>query len=138
MTEQAGPILSGTSGSVRRFVRHYLEMVVAMVAGMLVIDPVLDLVVGSASHRVEVDSLVMATSMAIAMAAWMRFRRHGVAPIVEMSLAMYAGFVVLFPLLWSGWLDAAGVMTGGHILMLLFMLAAMLARRGEYARPHTR
>ncbi|NIK59073.1 hypothetical protein BJY22_004790 [Kribbella shirazensis] len=107
-----------------------------MAVGMLVINPVLGLALGPVANRVEVDSLAMATSMAVAMAAWMRFRGHRVRPIVEMSLAMYAGFVVLFPLLWAGRIDAGGLMTGGHVLMLLFMLAAMLARPREYAAKH--
>lgn len=126
------------TGSRRRFARHYLEMVVAMAAGMMLIHPLLALATGSASSRVEVDSLVMATSMSVAMAAWMRFRGHPVRLIVEMSLAMYAGFVVLFPFLWSGLIDAGGLMTGGHVLMLVFMLAAMLARPTDYATAHPR
>lgn len=128
------------SARVWRFVRHYVEMVLAMAAGMLLLYPVLDLagglVWGSVSSRVDVDSLVMATSMSFAMAGWMWFRGHRARPIVEMSLAMYAGFVVLFPLLWTGHLAADGVMRGGHVLMLLFMLAAMLARAAEYGAAH--
>ncbi len=132
MTEQLKGVRS-TGSAKSAFVRHFVEMVVAMVAGMLVIDPVLGFAIDPVSSRVEVDALRMATSMGVAMAAWMRFRGHRVRPIVEMCLAMYAGFVVLFPLLWAERIDAAGLMTGGHVLMLLFMLAAMLARPREYA-----
>jgi hypothetical protein len=83
-------------------------------------------------HRTDVDSLAMATAMVVPMSLWMRFRRHSPMLILEMSLAMYAGFVVLFPFLWTGMLDAMGVTTLGHVLMLLFMLVAMVARRAEY------
>lgn len=129
------------AGSRRAFVRHLVEMLLAMVLGMATLLPLWELVTGGQPdggwvHRAEVESLVMATAMALPMALWMRFRGHRVAPIIEMSLAMYAGFVVLFPFLWLGALDAGGVMMIGHVLMLVFMLAAMLARYGEYSHSH--
>lgn len=74
----------------------------------------------------------MATTMALPMAGWMRFRGHPWALGLEMSAAMYAGFVILFPALWLGALDAADVLIYGHVLMLVFMLVAMLWRREEY------
>lgn len=128
-------------GSRRAFVRHFGEMLLVMVVGMVALLPLWELVTGGQPdgawvHRAEVESLVMATAMALPMALWMRFRGHRLAPIVEMSLAMYAGFVVLFPFLWLGSLDAGGVMMIGHVLMLVFMLGAMLARYGEYSHSH--
>lgn len=130
-------------GSRRAFVRHFVEMLLAMVVGMAALLPLWELVTGGQPdtvwvHRAEVESLVMATAMALPMALWMRFRGHRLAPIVEMSLAMYAGFVVLFPFLWLGSTDAGGVMMIGHVLMLVFMLGAMLARYGEYSHSHHR
>ncbi|MEU6135096.1 hypothetical protein [Nocardioides sp. NPDC047086] len=74
--------------------------------------------------------------MVIPMAAWMRLRGHGSRPILEMSAAMYAGFAVLFPFLWIGVIDAGGLILLGHVLMLLLMLVAMLARPGEYSGSH--
>ncbi|MFJ2755759.1 hypothetical protein ACIO3S_09185 [Nocardioides sp. NPDC087217] len=123
------------------FALHYLQMVIAMAVGMMLLYPLWLLAVGGAPesawvHRADVDSLVMATTMVIPMAAWMRFRGHGPRPIVEMSAAMYAGFVVLFPFLWLGVIDAGGLMLLGHVLMLLVMLVAMLARPGEYSGSH--
>lgn len=123
------------------FALHYLQMVIAMAVGMMVLYPLWQLAVsgqpeGAWGHRADVDSLVMATTMVIPMAAWMRFRGHGSRPILEMSAAMYAGFVVLLPFLWFGAIDAGGLMLLGHVLMLLFMLAAMLARPGEYSGGH--
>ena len=61
------------------FALHYLQMVIAMAAGMMVLYPLWQLAVGGAPesawvHRADVDSLVMATTMVIPMAAWMRFR----------------------------------------------------------------
>jgi hypothetical protein len=89
-----------------RFVRHYLEIVVAAVAGMVVLGPAASMLLNSIgwagllAHS-ETYALVMATNMAVATAAWMRFRRHGWAAIAEMAVAMYAPFVVLF--LRCGW-----------------------------------
>ncbi|WP_067438905.1 hypothetical protein [Nocardioides jensenii] len=126
---------------VRRFARHYGEMVLAMVLGMMALHPLWALAVSGTDPRgvlrsVEVDSLAMATTMAVPMAAWMRFRGHSWRPVLEMSGAMYAGFVVLFPLVWGGLLGEDGLMVGGHVLMFLLMFLAMLWRREEYAGPH--
>ncbi|MFD7072821.1 hypothetical protein ACFV9G_01315 [Nocardioides sp. NPDC059952] len=123
------------------FALHYLQMIIAMLVGMMVLYPLWMLATASQPadawpHRTDVESLVMATTMVIPMAAWMRFRGHAWRPVVEMSAAMYAGFVVLFPFLWLGAIDADGLMLLGHVLMLLLMLAAMLARPGEYSGGH--
>ena len=121
------------------FVRHYLEMVVAMLVGMGTLYPLWLLVVGGLAgddswvHRADVESLVMATAMVVPMALWMRHRGHGPAPIVEMSAAMYVGFAVLFPFLWAGMIGEHGLMMAGHVLMPLLMLAAMLLRPREYS-----
>lgn len=126
---------------VRSFAVHYVQMVIAMAVGMMVLYPLWHLAVGDQPasawvHRADVDSLVMATTMVVPMAAWMRFRGHGSRPVVEMSAAMYAGFALLFPFLWLGVIDADGLMLLGHVLMLLFMLVAMVARPEEYAVGH--
>jgi hypothetical protein len=120
------------------FTRHYLEMVGAMLLGMATLYPLTQLLVGEGPgtawlRRPDFDALVMATAMTVPMAVWMRLRRHSRLHVVEMSTAMYAGFVVLFPALWWGGLSEMGLMMGGHVLMPLFMLGAMLARRRDYA-----
>jgi hypothetical protein len=56
-----------TTKGVRRFVLHFLEMVVAMAVGMVVLHPVWSLGLGAigqadALHRTEVMALVMATT----------------------------------------------------------------------------
>jgi hypothetical protein len=114
------------------FTRHLLEMLAAMFVGMMALYP-LWLVTGGGDHSTEVELLAMATAMTAPMVAWMAYRRHRLLPIVEMAVAMYAGFLVLLPLLWVEVLDGMDVMVLGHVLMLLFMLGAMLARYREYA-----
>ena len=136
-TEPAMPTTSRHRRPLVAFMRHYLEMVIAMVLGMATLWPLWSLATrgaGDASwlRSIEVESLVMATAMSIPMAAWMAHRRHRARLTVEMCAAMYAGYVVLFPLHWARALGEMGVMMWGHVLMPGLMLAAMVARRREY------
>ena len=112
----------------RAFVVHYLQMLAAMGAGMLVLGPLSMLV----DAGIEIDSLLMATWMTAGMTAWMAWRRHPWPAIAEMGLAMYASFAVLFPAYWLGALSGHDVMLAGHLLMLPAMALAMLHRREEY------
>ena len=113
-------------------VRHYLEMVVAMVVGMTVLGPIEGLVWPGLDDRVDVHAMVMATNMAIAMAAWMRFRRHSWTAIAEMSAAMYVPFAVLLVPYWAGAVSGSFLFTAGHVLMLPAMALAMWWRLDEY------
>ena len=113
----------------RTAIRHFLEMVVAMLVGMVALGPLWPHLPGGP----VVHTLVMATNMTIGMSAWMAFRRHRVVAIAEMGLAMYLSFVVLFPAYWAGWLSADAMMVVGHVLMLPAMVLAMLRRPGEYS-----
>jgi hypothetical protein len=102
--------------ALRRFVRHYLEIVVATVAGMVVLGP--------------------AESMLLNPIGWAELLAHSetytLVMATNMTVAMYAPFVVLFPPLWLGVLSATGLMVLGHVLMLFAIAAAMLRRRDEY------
>jgi len=115
------------------YVRHYLEMVVAMVVGMMALGPLEGLVWPGLDDRVDVHALVMATNMAIGMGAWMRFRRHSWPAILEMSAAMYLPFVVLLVPYWAEAVSGDFLFTAGHVLMLPLMALAMVWRRSEYA-----
>jgi hypothetical protein len=134
----AGPAAPSALGmSWGRFVRHYGEMVVAMVVGMLVLGPLAALLFGAlglagvVEHPV-VAALVMATTMTIGMSAWMAFRRHPRGGIVEMAAAMYVSFVGFFVPFWAGWISGGTVLVAGHVVMLVAMLLVMLRRREEY------
>jgi copper chaperone CopZ len=122
------------------FVRHYVEMVVAMVVGMMVLGPLVGLALPDSEvfHRADVGALVMATNMTIGMSAWMVYRKHGWASIAEMAAAMYLPFVALLIPYWAGVLSGGAVMTLGHVLMLPLMALAMLRRRDEYSGHHGR
>ena len=115
-----------------RFIRHFLEMLAAMVLGMLVLGPLWPSV-----NWVELHALVMATNMTIGMTALMAVRRHSWPAILEMSAAMYAPFIILFAPYWTGLITAGGLFLLGHLLMLPAMLLAMLRRRAEYTAAHT-
>lgn len=113
---------------MRKFLRHYAEMVVAMLVGMVVLGPLWpDLPPAAAA-------LAMATDMAIGMAVWMRIRRHSLPGIVEMCAAMYLPFLILLVPYALGVLSSAALMIGGHVLMFPAMALAMLRHRHEYAR----
>ncbi|MEV4224086.1 DJ-1/PfpI family protein [Nonomuraea sp. NPDC049725] len=116
---------------VIRFVWHYAEMVIAMYAGMLLLDLLWDAVLPQ-PVRFDVDTLLMAADMTVGMAAWMLVRRHGWASIAEMSVAMFAPFPILLVPYWFGVLSGHVVMSLGHTLMFVFMALAMLWRRAEY------
>jgi flagellar biosynthetic protein FliP len=115
------------------FLRHYLEMVAAMFVGMLVLGPVWTALFPGLSASPAAAAMVMATDMALGMAAWMGVRGHGRKAVVEMCAAMYAPFVVLLVPYALGVIDGGALMIGGHVLMFPAMALAMLRHRHEYA-----
>jgi len=118
--------------AVLHFTRHAVEMLVAMVAGMIVLEPVWSFLWPDLAKNVTASALVMATNMSLGMALWMRIRRHGWASIAEMSAAMYLPYVLFLPFFWTGLISGTTLMTAGHVLMVPAMLAAMVRRRAEY------
>jgi hypothetical protein len=132
------------SASMWRFVRHIVEMLIAMFVGMAVFGLALGLLLGavglgySHAEHPAVGSVEMAFTMSAGMALWMGFRGHRWRPIVEMSGAMFAPLIAVLPLLWAGALGADGAMVVLHVAMVPLMLGAMLLRRQEYAAPHGR
>ncbi|MQA01710.1 MAG: hypothetical protein GEV07_02895 [Streptosporangiales bacterium] len=124
---------------MRTFLWHYVEMVIAMAVGMLLLGPVWDtagFLLGGERllARPDAAALVMAADMTIGMAVWMRYRRHGWRGIAEMGAAMFLPFVVLLVPCWAGVVSGEALLMGGHMLMLPAMAVAMLLRRGEYTR----
>jgi hypothetical protein len=114
-------------------VRHYLEMVAAMLVGMVALGAVESLIWPGLHDRTDVMVLFMATNMAIGMSAWMWFRRHSWIAITEMAAAMYLPFLVLLVPYWAGAISGSAVMSWGHLLMLVAMALPMVWwRRAEY------
>jgi hypothetical protein len=123
------------SAANRRFALHYIEMVVVMVLGMIVLGAPLGMVVdisGTGPMLIE-----MAATMTVPMVAWMRFRGHAWRPCIEMAVSMVLPTLGALALLGSGLVEGAGaLMVIEHGVMLPAMFVAMLLRRDEYSCHH--
>jgi flagellar biosynthetic protein FliP len=121
---------------MKRFVAHYVEMVLAMLVGMGVLGGLWMMIWPGIHDRPVLHTLEMAADMTIGMAVWMLLRGHPRRMIVEMSVAMVAPFLLLLIPLAAGLISAGTLMLVGHVLMLFTMLAAMLLRRQDYMHHH--
>jgi hypothetical protein len=132
--------MTRTSKAVH-FLRHYAEMLVAMFVGMFAVGmPLAALltavgidVEGWRTDERELLLLAMAFTMSVPMAAWMRYRGHGWAPVWEMTASMFVPSFAAIGLLWAGATqDTDALLYIQHIGMLPSMLAVMLFRLDEY------
>ncbi len=130
------------ASSVRRFLRHYMEMVVSMVLGMVVLGaPVAAALrlAGGRSEHLASDApalmlLGMAISMTVPMVAWMRYRGHGWRASAEMSAAMFVPTFTAIAVHAAGLVDDINVVVlAEHAVMLVAMLVVMLLRPSEYS-----
>ena len=126
----------------RHFLRHYAEMVAAMLIGMVVLGAPLTAALaafGVSTTDLHEDApavalLAMATTMTVPMVGWMRHRGHGWMPSLEMAASMLLPTFAAIALLAAGSVtDIGALMTIEHVAMLPAMLAAMLLRRDEYS-----
>jgi hypothetical protein len=125
------------SSSTRHFVRHYIEMVVAMFAGMGLLLMPLGAALGLVGLSLdESDTLMisaMGATMTAPMVAWMRYRGHSWQPSAEMAASMVIPTLGVLALLWTGALtDLGTLLVIEHVVMLPSMLVVMLLRRDEY------
>ena len=121
----------------RRFLRHYLEMVAAMLVGMVLVGAAVRGVLAVAGLRYSTQypglaALEMASTMSVGMVAWMRYRHHGWASTLEMVGAMFAPAIALIPLLWLGVIGGDALLMLEHLAMFVLMFLVMLRRRAEY------
>ena len=128
------------SASTRRFARHYVEMVVAMFAGMGVLLPPLGMAtralfgVGLHGNATLMIS-AMALTMTVPMVAWMRFRGHGWKASGEMAASMIVPTLFVIGLLAAGAVtDYHALMGIQHMIMFPAMFGVMLLRREEYSQ----
>jgi len=122
-----------------RFLRHFGEMVIAMLLGMGVFGLVNGLILIplgfpylSARLFPQAYALAMAVSMTVPMVAWMRIRKHASRLSAEMAAAMMVPNVLLIAVCWIAHLPSTVLITGTHILMVPAMLAVMLYRWRDY------
>ena len=120
-----------------RLLRHYLEMVAAMLVGMVVLGAAVRGVLALAglefpARYPELVALEMTVDMSAGMVVWMRHRGHGWAGTLEMAGAMFAPAVTLVPLGWLGVIAGDSLLMLEHVVMFPLMYLVMLRRRGEY------
>lgn len=132
-----------TGGGARRwrpFLRHYLEMLAAMLVGMAAVGGAVRGVLALAGLEYpaspELVVLEMAFDMSVGMVVWMRHRGHGWASTVEMTAAMLAPAVALIPLLWLGVVSGESALLVEHVAMLPLMFLVMLRRREAFEGSH--
>ncbi|TKG72895.1 hypothetical protein [Prauserella endophytica] len=121
----------------RRAVLHYLEMSAAMGLGMAILGPLVRWGLGAAGwsavfEYTDVRAMIMATEMAVAMAAWMLVRGHSLPAVAEMTAAMYVPFVVLLVPYWAGLISGGALMGVGHAVMFVAMAWLVYRRRHEH------
>jgi hypothetical protein len=117
----------------KTFVRHYVEMLIAMFVGMGVLAGI-PAAAGFKLSSSELALLWMATTMSAPMVAWMRYRGHGWAASAEMTASMFIPSFAAILFLWGGVVEERGtLMAIQHVGMFPAMLAAMLLRRDEYS-----
>jgi hypothetical protein len=118
------------------FIRHFIEMILAMVAGMAALG-MLARAVGSDPDGPVLILGAMALAMTIPMVMWMRFRGHGGRPTTEMAASMLLAAMATLALLGAGLVtDMHTLLVIEHVVMLPAMLVAMLLRRHEYTVCH--
>lgn len=139
--------ISEETSPVRRlvwnFLRHLLEMLLAMVVGMALLGGLVSLLAEALgqSDRYAGGSwhaLVMTVNMTAGMGVWMRYRRHHPRHIAEMAAAMIVPLAVLIAPFWAGLITRGTLMGGLHLLMVPAMVGAMLYRRDVYCYHHHR
>jgi flagellar biosynthetic protein FliP len=126
------------------FWRHFVQMSIAMVVGMVVLGMPFRAILGALGHTwgeafasfPEIVCLVMTLNMGVGMVVWMRFRGHGWRTTAEMILAMSAAPAVALGMFWSHIVSEEPLIGLMHVLMLPAMLIAMLFRREEYSHAH--
>ena len=147
--EHPGTLSPKTGGQARRhlgagwrFMRHLLEMVVAMFAGMAVLGVALWVLgepAGYDAHPIVRYGL-MGAFMAAPMVAWMRHRGHSWSEGLEMTAAMLLPMFALVVAVELGMaryvpgLSEATLPLFSHVAMIAGMVVLMIYRFERYAR----
>jgi hypothetical protein len=120
---------------MKQFIRHYVEMVLVMFAGMALLWMPADLIVDTKPTGAMLAT--MAFTMTAPMIPWMRRRGHSWQQAIEMAGSMVVPTLAMLALLAADVVTDAGVLLGAeHVAMLAGMLVVMLARRDEYSHHH--
>jgi flagellar biosynthetic protein FliP len=141
MSRAAGAPMRRPRSPRRVFWLHFGEMVLAMVAGMVVLGGAVEGVLALAGSSLSaasasVGAAVMAFNMTVPMVAWMRLRGHPARHNVEMAGSMIVPTALVIALHLIGALPAGAVMAVQHVVMIPAMLGVMLWRYEHYSAGH--
>lgn len=122
----------------RAFAFHLGEMMIAMVAGMVVLGGALEgiLTVAGASLSdapAALSAAAMAFNMTVPMVWWMRYRGHPARHNTEMAGSMVLPTAIVIALHWLGLVPGDAVLLVQHLVMVPAMVAVMLWRYDHYA-----
>lgn len=126
-----------------RLVRHFFEMVAAMLVGMFVGGMIASGVCAAVGHsgfflhHAGLRAPLMAFNMSIGMVVWMRYRGHAWTPVAEMVGAMCVPFLLLIGPYALGAISSGALLVGMHVPMLPAMGYVIYRRRDEYGADHT-
>jgi hypothetical protein len=129
-------------GSKRAFARHFGEMVLAMLLGMMVLGGAAELLFAAAGSSLSEQSggaqvMLMGFNMTVPMVIWMGYRGHAAARNVEMTLSMIVPSIAAAGLAWAGVLESAAALGVQHAMMIPAMLGVMLWRYEDYSHAHS-
>ena len=137
--QEPGCRTSSIAGPVLQFLRHFAEMSLAMVVGMLLLGPLCQRLMNSLGYPDPVHSapwlaiLLMAFTMALPMVLWMAYRGHGWSRSFEMAASMFVPAAALIALWAAGILSGCQAHCALHTLMWPSMLFVMLLRYKAYS-----
>lgn len=127
------------AASAGRFLWHFLQMLVAMMVGMMIFH----VFIGRPAEEYRILWYAgMELSMVPPMVGLMLFQRHGWRHSLEMAAAMLIGPAVFLVCAQFGWhnyipgLTRNTLFTLADVTMFVGMLGAMLYRREMYTQPH--
>jgi hypothetical protein len=128
-----------TRSGPKAFALHLAEMLVAMVAGMVVLGGALEgglalAGTGLSDAPTALAAAVMAINMTVPMVWWMQYRGHPAKHSVEMAGSMVVPTAIIIATYWLGAIQSGGVMVAQHVVMIPAMVGVMLWRYEHYSR----
>jgi hypothetical protein len=126
------------------FIRHGLEMFLAMFIGMFALAAIFTAIVSiwgmtwlqGRERFPELFLLAIALGMTVPMVAWMRYRHHTWRTSSEMAAAMFIPGIVFIGLVSLRVISVGPACSLYCALMIPLMLIPMLSRREEYSQDH--
>jgi flagellar biosynthetic protein FliP len=122
-----------------KFALHFGEMLLAMVAGMVVLGGLVAAALalagtGLSDGPAAVSAAVMGFNMTVPMVWWMHRRGHDARMSTEMAASMIVPTILAIALGLAGAIADDAVLAVQHVVMIPAMLGVMLARYEHYSR----